>query len=80
VPGLCIEMNEEEKNELRKLGISNEALELANETVEPSKMRPVAALGLGAFCLVNIGVLLSLPPVLRGRGTSVPTINIHKVI
>jgi hypothetical protein len=69
-------MNEEEKNELKKLGIPIEAIELANEPVEPSKMRPVAALGIGAFCLVNIGVLLSLPPVLRGRGKSFVTTNL----
>jgi hypothetical protein len=73
-------MNEEEKNELKKLGIPIEAIELANEPVEPSKMSQVAALGIGAFCLVNIGVLLSLPPVLRGRGTSAFTTNSYKVI
>ncbi len=73
-------MNEEEKNELKKLGIPIEAIELANEPVEPSKMRPVAALGIGAFCLVNIGVLLSLPPVLRGRGMSALTTNVYNVI
>jgi hypothetical protein len=73
-------MNEDEKNELKKLGIPIEAIELANEPVEPSKMRPVAALGIGAFCLVNIGVLLSLPPVLRGRGTCAVATKFHKAI
>jgi hypothetical protein len=73
-------MNEEEKNELKKLGVSIEFLELANEPVEPSKMRPAAAIGLGAFCLLNFGVLLSLPPVLRGRGTSFSTAGFHKVL
>jgi hypothetical protein len=32
------------------------------------KLHPVLGLGLGTFMLLNVGLMLSLPPVLRGRG------------
>jgi hypothetical protein len=60
-------MNEEDKKALRELGISIDALEDLDQ--EPAKLHPVAAVAFGSFCIVNIGLLLSLPPVLRGRGT-----------
>lgn len=35
-----------------------------------NKLHPILALGIGVGVLFNIGILLSLPPVLRGRGKS----------
>jgi len=60
-------MNDEEKKLLEQLGLSEE--ELLNETVLESKpLHPALKLGLGTAFIFNVGLLLSLPPVLRGRG------------
>jgi hypothetical protein len=68
----------EEDKELRELwkelGISpKDGTALAshlnkNSSDRGRKIHPLLALGLGAGVLFNIGILLSLPPVLRGRG------------
>jgi hypothetical protein len=40
-----------------------------NNSNTGNKLHPIFALGIGTAALINIGILLSLPPVLRGRGT-----------
>jgi hypothetical protein len=52
-----------------------EAFDLLRQALAEDKRPPTAAslhpafaVGAGIFCLVNVGILLSLPPVLRGRG------------
>lgn len=39
-----------------------------HDTGGSSSLHPAFALGLGGFFLLNVGALLSLPPVLRGKG------------
>jgi hypothetical protein len=48
----------------KELGISSED-EIA---VSNNKLHPILAVGLGAAALFNVSILLSIPPVLRGRG------------
>lgn len=47
-------------------------MEVTNESEERSaigaSLHPAFAFGLGGFFLLNVGALLSLPPVLRGKG------------
>lgn len=33
-----------------------------------NKLHPILAVGIGTAALINIGILLSIPPVLRGKG------------
>ena len=40
----------------------------SHDTGGSSSLHPAFALGLGGFFLLNVGALLSLPPVLRGKG------------
>jgi hypothetical protein len=47
-----------------------------NNSNTGTKLHPIFALGIGTAALINIGILLSLPPVLRGRGKC--TINSFK--
>jgi hypothetical protein len=63
---------EEEKALLRELGLSS-ANEIYNDEKSVSSSRhvhPAIPLGLGVFGIVNVAFLLSLPPVLRGKGTN----------
>lgn len=51
-------------------------IELDAETT-PSSLHPGLAVGLGGFFLLNVAALLSLPPVLIGRGAPyLPSLNI----
>ena len=62
--------NEEEKEAQRlfeEFGLSQE--EPIKEQPSSNALSPAVAVGLGAALLVNVGLLFSLPPVLRGRGT-----------
>jgi len=59
-------MNDEEKRLLQQLGLSSELLEEA--VVDNKPLHPLFKLGLGTAFIFNVGLLLSLPPVLRGRG------------
>jgi hypothetical protein len=54
----------------KEMGVSKEEFDevTAAAPVESKPLHPALALGLGAVVLVNVGLLLSLPPVLRGRG------------
>lgn len=61
-------MNDEEKKLLEQLGLSEEELLKEAPAVESKPLHPALKLGLGAAFLFNVGLLLSLPPVLRGRG------------
>lgn len=40
----------------------------SDDSAGSSSLHPAFALGLGGFFLLNVGALLSLPPVLRGKG------------
>jgi hypothetical protein len=71
--------NKEENIELqevwKELGFSSkDETALASQFTSNSasdtggKLHPILALGIGAGVLFNIGILLSLPPVLRGKG------------
>jgi hypothetical protein len=61
--------NVEEKL-LKELGLSaDEVLDItSNSSCPPSKLNPVLAVGIGTAFVLNVAVLLSLPPVLRGKG------------
>jgi len=59
-------MNDEERRLLKEIGISED--ELLDENFEAKPLHPILKLGLGTAFLFNVGLLLSLPPVLRGRG------------
>ena len=37
-------------------------------TLDKNELHPLAAVGLGSFFVANMALLLSLPPVLRGKG------------
>lgn len=58
---------DEERKLLRELGLSEADLAEPASTSRTS-MNPLLATGLGVAFLVNVGILLSLPPVLRGKG------------
>ena len=42
--------------------------EIGDDTASTFRLHPALAIGLGGAFLLNVGVLLSLPPVLRGKG------------
>ncbi|EEC48937.1 predicted protein [Phaeodactylum tricornutum CCAP 1055/1] len=53
---------------LDELGISASDLGGPDKDSPPTKLHPIIAFGIGAFCVANLGLLMSLPPVLRGKG------------
>jgi hypothetical protein len=64
--------DDEEQQIWKELGLSKDDFkDETTYTVESTKhpLHPALALGLGTAVLINVGFLLSLPPVLRGRGT-----------
>lgn len=68
--------DDEERKIWKELGLSKADLDEATAAKFESKpLNPALALGLGAFVLVNVGFLLSLPPVLRGRGAFAPIVT-----
>lgn len=52
---------------LRELGIDPATIEHESQSAS-SSLHPLAALSLGCFFAANFALLLSLPPVLRGKG------------
>ena len=71
--------NDEERKIWKELGLSKEEFgeataALAEAEFESKPLHPALALGIGTFVLVNVGFLLSLPPVLRGRGAFAPIV------
>mmetsp|Transcript_7481 Transcript_7481/g.11312 ORF Transcript_7481/g.11312 Transcript_7481/m.11312 type:complete len:257 (-) Transcript_7481:29-799(-) len=61
---------EEEQRLLESLGISTEILhpDKSPEPQQSQQLHPALAMGLGCAFLFNMGILLSLPPVIRGKG------------
>jgi len=57
---------DEEKELLKHLGIDES--EIYAQELDRKNLHPAIAVGLGIFGILNIGLLLSLPPVLLGRG------------
>lgn len=60
-------MNDEEKEALSQLGLTEDDLGIGSK-VDAKPLHPALKLGLGTAFILNVGLLLSLPPVLRGRG------------
>ena len=60
-------MNDEEKNILTQLGLTEDDLGMGSN-MEAKSLHPAIKFGLGTAFILNVGFLLSLPPVLRGRG------------
>lgn len=58
-------MTEEEKYLLKQLRLDEEE---GGEDVERKQLHPALAIALWLAATANIALLLSLPPVLRGRG------------
>ena len=60
---------DKERKVWEELGFSKDDFREAAAPVESNKpLHPALAVALGTAFLVNVGFLLSLPPVLRGRG------------
>jgi len=60
-------MKDEENALLKEFGLSEMEL---SKACEKRELHPGIAFGLGAFFVANVAILLSLPPVLRGKGKS----------
>lgn len=61
-------------------GTDQEILQALHQDLEgevaPTALHPGLIFGIGSVCLLNIGLLLSLPPVLRGKGAPyLPTLK-----
>lgn len=58
----------------KELGVGMSDLEWCEQDVantcrsRPNTIHPALALGMGTIAVLNVGLLLSLPPVLMGRG------------
>ena len=63
--------DDEEKRIWKEFGLSKEDISDTAVVAASKPLHPVLAVGLGAAVLVNVGFLLSIPPVLRGRGMCV---------
>jgi hypothetical protein len=60
------------QQEMTKSNISTstdvETFEKSQSNVDHNDLNPFLIAGIGTFFILNVGVLLSLPPVLMGRG------------
>lgn len=55
----------------RSLSRNRQSADVSSIPMSTSVWQPIICLGFGTAVLLNIGILCSLPPVIRGRGTIV---------